>query len=838
MGSTVIGVVRTATALEALTYEVGDRDAREPWQCAQRCALRPLSERTHQPLVAAWRSLAAVARWDATTAANVLVVLRETVPGLEAPGALPALAPAIATPPAPRATAAHPRAYRGTKHRPPRPPQAAVVDVRPYLVARRHVDEVLGVLGQPRGGDPYVAWHHGGDTSGLDPWFVTYVLPLLRGCAWSDVGAFAALARGGQLHRDPALYAALVGVYLAAGDPARARAWWSHVLAYEPGRQHEIAQQVRASGVAMGAPPDPAEAAVIATLDARTRWSVWRALAGGASAAYVLAGVQLGAITGDERECVPAGQVDGRALVDATLARLAGVLEDVAGWRRDLWWLCARPSFVELLASPALHPLDPDAAAPLLNLATCARSCPEDAAAWAGVEARWSELVALAAELAPAYQEKFIDSVRAVCGYAASTERDVLDVLAKCVGLCVRLARPPFAREDVVGALLPHLALADDDGVESWHLRHVIADAPDACWRALEARGARANHRRLVGWGLYRIGQVAPALLTTFVTSPGALVQTADALAALSVEHAARVLRTYAASPLAAPALADASLERLCELVEPVARAGGPDPVRRALRRHRAGEITLTSAQLAGHRARIVAALGIVRLAAIRQAVERELAARLGIATIEAPALRHAASMLHSVDVDRRQLRRLLRAVLAGDRAYAVRHPRSQAWFARHPRLDVARWLEGVEVCGDVPGLGEIRLAIERDPLEALELGTYVGTCLGRGGELESAAATVVLDVNKQVVYARDARGTVVARQLLALAEHEDALELVSFAVYGSASLGALEPLFRTFSDELATRLGIPRHRGDDAFVITTILSGAWWDDATWMDRV
>jgi len=47
------------------------------------------------------------------------------------------------------------------------------------------------------------------------------------------------------------------------------------------------------------------------------------------------------------------------------------------------------------------------------------------------------------------------------------------------------------------------------------------------------------------------------------------------------------------------------------------------------------------------------------------------------------------------------------------------------------------------------------------------------------------------LDVNKQVVYARDPHGAVIGRQLLAISEAD---ELVCFSVYATAGPALLEP--------------------------------------------
>ena len=337
--------------------------------------------------------------------------------------------------------------------------------------------------------------------------------------------------------------------------------------------------------------------------------------------------------------------------------------------------------------------------------------------------------------------------------------------------------------------------------------------------------------------GLDRLVRFAPELvIATFPVTPTALVQTAALVAAISPESAQRLLVAYSRSALGARGFAEAGVERLCEQVAPIARAGGPNPIRRALRRHLCGEVTLSEAQLRGHRERVVANLGIVRLAAIRQATERVLAARVGIDTIETASVRHAVAVLGNAEANRRQFRRMLAASLSGDREWRLRHPRTVEWFARHPKLDRDVWLHGIATRGEVPEIGEVRIAIETDPLEAVKLGTYVGSCLGRGGSFEFSAAAVVLDVNKQVVYARDRRGSVIGRQLLAISECD---QLVCFSVYATASIELLEPLFRDYDRWFACQLGIPLFDGAGSakdYEIAMILSRDWWDDHAWHD--
>jgi hypothetical protein len=86
-----------------------------------------------------------------------------------------------------------------------------------------------------------------------------------------------------------------------------------------------------------------------------------------------------------------------------------------------------------------------------------------------------------------------------------------------------------------------------------------------------------------------------------------------------------------------------------------------------------------------------------------------------------------------------------------------------------------------------------------------------------------------VLDVNKQVVYARDVRGAVVGRQLVALSETD---ELVCFDVYGTVKAELLKPLFREFDQAFASALGLELYGQDSGgYVIESILSHEWWDD-------
>jgi hypothetical protein len=139
-------------------------------------------------------------------------------------------------------------------------------------------------------------------------------------------------------------------------------------------------------------------------------------------------------------------------------------------------------------------------------------------------------------------------------------------------------------------------------------------------------------------------------------------------------------------------------------------------------------------------------------------------------------------------------------------------------------------------VTREIVGHRRVELAAENDPLEALWLGTYFGTCLGLGGGLTYSAAAIALDVNKQVVYARDTSGTILARQVLAIAEDD---RLVCYLVYPRNARIELRDAFRNYDLRLAEALGISIYDPDaepqcPEPEVASILSRSFWDDGAW----
>ena len=107
----------------------------------------------------------------------------------------------------------------------------------------------------------------------------------------------------------------------------------------------------------------------------------------------------------------------------------------------------------------------------------------------------------------------------------------------------------------------------------------------------------------------------------------------------------------------------------------------------------------------------------------------------------------------------------------------------------------------------------------------------HAGSCLGLGGGLTYPASAALLDINRQVLYARHEQGAVIARQLLAISDKD---ELVPFAVYPESAAPAVQRAFDRYDTELASALGIARVDPTQAYDIENVLSQDWWDDGAW----
>lgn len=737
--------------------------------------------------------LTRMARFDVERDVDTLRALwRDTLP---APDGWPGRPPpaAVAPKPPPRPTAAHPRAFRGTKRQPPKQERPRI-DLRP-LLERLAVVRAAGVA---LAGDPYLALHHGGDgdLDALDPRFRAWVLPSLRGRAWPEVDAahrrFVSL-----LHVWPD-----AAVELAANAAAGGVALWDGLLRRpsSTGRAwlSALSRMTDLSGTDAAA-LDGALTRVETLGDVPNHVTQLLGLVSrGASAAYAASGLELAArfpARSWRLEEAPAGRADGACITTALDSGVVVEDYDVCfAWQA----LGKRPELGPHYAS--LGSLEPARGSAAFRSLTSLATLPDEAWEWASRLLAWG----LAdGHVAPT---TLVRLVRAGADDPSEARADRVKRLALAVG----------DRDPDVAVLLDQISFAGD-------LSPKLLDA-------LESALSTTIDTECLYASIPLLDEVAPTWTSELLARhPGALLRVGARLGLLPLDRMVGLVRAVLSHPDFMPPETPPGWRRALAL--PRRR----DPFSRALREHYADRRRLRPGQLRRHEERARARWCLARLELVEDLAWGDVSRSLEGAD-RTEALEHAAALLTRAGPHRRGLRRLLRAHLRGDRDWVWRHQASRDWIRRHPALDAARWRSGITTTRVISGRGSLRLSFEQDPLEVVRLGTYVGSCLALGGVFDDDAAGIALDVNKRVIFARDEAARVVARQLVAVSEADT---LVCFHVY---PVGSPEPIQRAFAEydrALAEHLGVPIHREDpdgpgDSYAIASVLSASLWDDGAW----
>ena len=236
-----------------------------------------------------------------------------------------------------------------------------------------------------------------------------------------------------------------------------------------------------------------------------------------------------------------------------------------------------------------------------------------------------------------------------------------------------------------------------------------------------------------------------------------------------------------------------------------------------------------------------------VQLAAVEHQLQACYRARLDIVAGPLPEhlvldddLLNATLLTVDIGKNRRLLRRLLRAHLAGDRYWREQMPANAAflqqlteqgidhelWLGQHPRVYRYRHVAGERV----------RLHLERDPIRILQMGNYFDTCLSFGGVNSFSTVANACELNKRVIYAQDSTGRIVGRKLIAVSSE---WKLVGFHTYTSLTndeaSGAVRKIFRRYVQTFAARVGLALADEGD---VPALFAEDWYDDGVvdWND--
>ena len=804
-----------------------------------------------RPLAEAWKRLAQVRYASPEVLADVLHVLLETVsdPELEAP-ACPLVR--LEVPRAISRTAAHPRAFRGTHAKPLRASMPAPIDIRPALAHARHravlLESLLPFLTHALdllrarhfdsrkliqlqnllhergpGIDVALAYHHGLCALPQAPRLFALMLPLLKDSDRSTLQKWIGLAWALEIPERPNWLGLFMGLVARSEPVARA---WAELCITLPLDKADAVLRVAFS---QRAPSPEALQPWLGTLlerwcpvpqiEKRLKFGV-RALHANFSTQTVNAAFDfIFATQGIAPDVLPKRDVPfpfAALLAARERSQNPGAPFGWTVW--NLWAAAGELPELSAFITELLHvPLPPSTT---LALALALNNLNLDRPTWPAVKQAFREL---ASQLASVPEPKHDALIGLMTDLLESAKRraDALPVIQRMLELGVRVPElVPFERRQLWRELL---ALANPV------LLDAVLASPQTL-RALARAHRRDNDANRAGRGLNVLLQLAPMLaLEGLVEAPAATVDAARVLGTLASAAARTRLRhvldqpLFIRDPLARP------LSEACTLLDGVCGASLEHPMPRALRAHIRGVAILKPGQVERHLAVTREGLIQLRMRAIERDVLQGMRGGLQV-DLRDVRIRHALQLASCVESNRPALKRFLAAHLSGHGEPAERHPANRAWLARHPRIDASRWLQGTQLEREMGGV-RIRVQLEHDPLEVLRLGSYVGSCLGLGGGNEPGAAAAMLDVNKRVAYARDTRGRVLARQLLAINAAE---RLVCHEVYPVGTSVALQTLIRDFDLQLAAELGLKIAERSDAAAVECVVAQSWYDDGAW----
>jgi len=771
-------------------------------------SLEPLSD---EALLEQWRGLSAVDITDPQLPARLAPLLSASLPD--------PLADRTDAPPLPveqasvlfRPTASNPRAYQGTKDRPPKSARPTRHDLRPYLGVMSAENRLLGQ-------SPYaLIWSEptAQRIKALPPLFRRHLLWSLRGADWDLIGRLLAVYWGLSLETDGALLSC-VSRLLALGQSQLG--WCETLIRLRSDRRISLVELLIET--ARGCSPHARLSDALVQCSESAADEVWRHRAShllkqwraGGSIEAMLEGFALANAHRVDHRFTGLGVTVGAATAIEAVSPHLGELNAMYLWETATRFV----ELPELLGRVRWQRLDLQSASELGWLLVNFQYCDSEGEAlqrrWRAFVAAFDALFSLLCATTLDYRPKALRHLKTLIWHhddaATLTEK-----LLRYLLFLERLCTPPFAKQ----------------GRDDEPFTRLLQLRPD-CWQRLiavedeillriERASVRENDAWMIGEGCWTLAERLPAFTAGAIEHEiGPLIKAAKALAGLSPPMRKLLLERFAVHEVMREGLTP---EQMVRLVDRLGELDLHSPVPRRLR-----DPDLTAGQRARHQARLVDRWPGFQLNVLRCLAFAELRAGL-TDEVRGAATRHALMIQSFAQENRRALRRLLRSSFRGELQYAETHPLNQAWLAAHPAIDPAIWLSQM-----ARQVGGVRLAFERDPLEVLRLGSYFGTCLGLGGRLAYSAAAIALDVNKQVVFARDVTGRHVARQLLAITEADT---LICFQVYPEpgAAMGAV---FSDHDQWVSAQLGIPLHdpQSDDYEVQLSLAQG-YYDDIPWI---
>ncbi len=832
-------------------------------------SIHPLSER----LSKAWNRIAHVRYVDQATLDSILTILLHSVPASNA-GSVPL--PSLdlqdkgkkCSP-----TSARPRASKGTKDRPPKPPQPEAIDLRPYLTSCDGTQRVLRrfqallpqvVPGLAKKGFLPSSLVNSMNLSELIPFltlpglhrrsmkeelgripslFLQHLLPGMGLKPTKEIRRLLSIFYAMNLQSNDTLLATVSRFVCLKENPHLLP--WCEVLAEQP-EAHRAAFLVLVMGNHCHTKPPTSqlteglkELNALATDSTYHLW-VTRFLEGwkqGISLEYMLAGFRLanqfyphyGFYSIKPCHDFPETLVEDLACYFHTTSKNDHGFRVLRLWERS----GELPQFIAALKRIRWFDFSPQnafrLAAMILDVCWFYEDHRNFHQKWKMFKEELPAIEELLRTVPNAFQNRALAELRGI----AQQDEEICSLrtrLKRAFPLIRRICRAPFD-PDVDASDLNELFIS----FSSQRLVTQFLHAPDSSFHALEDIARRDNVERLVTYGLASLIKGMPEFTgRCFRTFPRHLFQASKALGCLSYPVRSDLVKSLDDHPLFTNELEYLPIREACQRILEFCGTHLWNPVPHYLARWARGNYTLTPKRIARYFQICFDNLDRTRLALVEERALAILGRGLPKPSFQGTA-KHAVQLIGSMDQNKKGLRRFLTAYWSGNIQYLENHQATRLWLKHHPLVNLSKWKNGVHLQGIVKGKA-VHLQFEDDPLEVLKMGTYVGSCLSLGGAFSESAAAVLLDINKQVIYARDSEDRVIGRQLVAISEKD---ELVCFEVYPHNVGPEVIALFWKYDRALSKHLGLkiyqtPKEYKEEDYKVKEILSEYWLDDGAW----
>ncbi|OKH34222.1 hypothetical protein NIES2101_39350 [Calothrix sp. HK-06] len=821
-----------------------------------------------EQLIASWNYLSCVDELNAETLFHILVILIETAPDLlESEVTLQPL-PVDSSKQIIKPTAAHPRAYKGTKQKPPKPKAFSKTDLKLYLCDKKHQNQLLLRLSKhwvealkklenvgyevhslssvPTEDfilNPYYAYHHNLhvaiDSPELPIHFHRYLLSSLKGLGWKEVIDYLSIYWGLSLDSQLNLLPAISRLLSQRNDNTLK---WCQIITQQPDSRRLIFTTILIETKAYSTRVFTKDIERFNQIAGESNYAYWLycffgALKKGISADYILAGFKLASKFQPDYHCFHDLNKDSW-FPEQAVERLVDI-GNTMQWEEKrylyVWEDCRKlEGLIDIILYIDWKHYADNVKNEYLYFYLLAIDLYGDdvqvklqKAKWKFIRGQVDIIDTLLRKVEPEFQSKAIEDLKQYYWHWDKTQELEL-YIPYAHAMVQRLAQPPFSQKSHAAKVI--IRFINYLGTKA---RDLFLNASDTSFLRLEEACRLDNNTWLIAKGIGAITKyISDFSLQCFISYPNKLFKVARLLGSLSTPISESIVKTFSQHPIITQDITILSLKDACDFINNQCNTQFSNPIPRKIRDYLQGKCSLSEQQINRGLGLIYKQVQLTQLDVLENLTLNILKREFDV-NPKQENIKHALSLLGTIQRNNRCFRKFLKAYWNNQPNYIINHPLTQTWLKQHSKININLWMNGIEYRKLVDQIGAVEIKLESEPLEVLKLGTYVGTCLGLGGICSDSAVAVLLDINKQVLYARNKEGIIIARQLVAISEEE---ELVCFYVYPDGVSTSIKKIFREYDVKFAEALGIKlfQNSTDSNYNVENIISESWWDDDAW----